>query len=57
MAENEIGARLTLKDRKQFSHDADRAARDVKGIGTAADKASSAGKRLGSGMGVVKAGF
>ena len=57
MADDEIGARLTLKDRKQFSSDADRAARDVRHIGNEADKAGNAGKRMGSGMGIAKAGL
>lgn len=57
MAENEIGARLTLKDRKQFSDDADRAARDIRHIGREADRADGSGRRMGSGLGVAKAGL
>lgn len=39
MADEEIGARLKLKDRKQFSDDADKAAKSVKNIGDETDKA------------------
>jgi hypothetical protein len=54
--DNEVGARLRLRDRREFSADADRAARDVRGIGDASDRADSSGRRMGSGMGVARAG-
>lgn len=56
MADEEIGARLRLRDRKKFSNDANRAARDVKDIGDKADRADKAGRRMGGGMGVAGAG-
>lgn len=57
MSTEEIGARLSLKDRKKFSDDANRAAKDVKDIGDAADKADKAGRNMGSGMGIARSGL
>jgi hypothetical protein len=57
MAEEEIGARLKLKDRKQFTNDADKASKGIKEIGDKADKADRSGRRMGSGMGILKAGI
>lgn len=48
MATEEIGARLSLKDRRQFSTDANRAARDVEGIGNEAAKSERKARGLGS---------
>jgi len=53
----EVGARLRLRDRAQFQRDAQGAAKDIKNIGDSADKAESSGKRMGSGMGVARAGI
>lgn len=53
----EVGARLRLRDRAQFQRDAQGAARDIRDIGSAADKAEGSGKRMGSGMGVARAGI
>lgn len=50
----EIGARLSLKDRRQFSSEAQTAARDVENIGTAATKAEAKSRgplrSIGSGL-------
>lgn len=51
MADEEVGARLSLKGRKEFSDDADKAARSVKKIGDEADKTNRAGKLMGDGLG------
>lgn len=60
MAEEEIGARLKLKDRKQFSDDADRAARSVKEIGDETDKADRKMRTMGGsggGVGILSKGL
>ena len=60
MADEEIGARLKLKDRKQFSDDADKAGKSVKKIG---DEAKESDRKLrtmggsGGGIGLVKHGL
>ena len=57
MAEEEVGARLRLRDRAQFQRDARGAAEDVRDIGAAADEADGAGRRMGGGLGVARAGI
>lgn len=57
MAEEELGARLRLRDRREFSADADRAARDVKNIGDEADKADRKGRNMAGGMGMASKGI
>lgn len=60
MAEEEIGARLKLKDRKQFSHEAKKASDSVEDIG---DKTEDADKKMrtmggsGGGTGILSKGL
>lgn len=51
MADEEIGARLKLKDRKQFTDDADKASKSVKNIGDETDKADKKMRTMGGGGG------
>lgn len=61
MAEEEIGARLSLKDRRRFAAEAQAAGRDVEGIGEAGEKSSKkmgiAGKAMLGVMGAVTVGI
>ena len=58
MADEEIGARLKLKDRRQFSEDANKAARDIKDIGDEAARADRRMRTMGSGgAGVLSSGL
>lgn len=45
MPDDELGARLSLKDRREFTRDTERAARDVRKIGDAADHAQRQSSR------------
>lgn len=56
MADEEVGARLRLKDRPQFQRDADAASRSVRDIGDSADKADRSGRNMAGGMGLAKKG-
>lgn len=49
MADEEIGARLKLKGRREFSEDANKAARDVKDIGDEAARADRKMRTMGTG--------
>lgn len=46
----EVGVRLSLKERRQFSQDADRARRDVKNIGDEAEKSGRKAKQASGGF-------
>lgn len=50
MADEEIGARLSLKNRREFSSDAKAAARDIDGIGDAARRAERKARDAGGGF-------
>lgn len=57
MVEEEIGARLSLKNRKEFSDDARKASRDVKDIGDQADKVDKKARNMAGGLGVASKGI
>lgn len=57
MAEDEVGARLSLKGRREFSQDAERASKDIRGIGDSADRADTSGRRMAGGMGLAQKGI
>ena len=49
--EEEIGARLRLRDRRQFSNEADAASRSIEGLGDSAKRADGKGRGLGATFG------
>jgi TP901 family phage tail tape measure protein len=55
MAEEEIGARLALKDRRKFSREVQTASKDVDGLGTASSKTGSKLGSLGKKAGAASA--
>lgn len=57
MVEEEVGARLRLRDRLGFSRDAERAARDIRDIGDEADRADRKGRNMAGGMGIASKGI
>jgi hypothetical protein len=57
MALEEVGARLSFKDRRQFSADAAKARRDVKDIGDEADRSGRKADRASRGFATLSKGF
>lgn len=57
MVDEEIGARLSLKDRRQFSDDAQKASKDVKNIGDEADKVDKKSRKMAGGLGIASKGM
>lgn len=57
MADDEIGVRLSLKDRAKFSSEAARARRDIDALGNSAGTVGSRGRLASGGLAVMRTGI